>query len=78
MYARGMGIILLTLLRLVSLYFFYPITLAYVISWAMRPPWGLDIEHDAWQLSYGWHLWLVRDYLGYDELGVTRWPYIGA
>ena len=37
---RGMGIISLGSLSLVSFHFFHPITLAYVTSRVWRPPWG--------------------------------------
>ena len=37
---RGMGIISLGALSLVSFHFFHPITLAYVTSRVWRPPWG--------------------------------------
>ena len=35
-------------LGLVSLHFYHPITLAYVTSWVLRPPWGHDITHCVW------------------------------
>ena len=37
---RGMGIISLGYLSLVSFHFFHPITLAYITSRVWRPPWG--------------------------------------
>ena len=60
---RGMGIISLGYLSLVSFRFFHPITLAYVTSCVLRPPWGHDFTYCAWQLIHGQYLRLVGDYL---------------
>ena len=40
-------------LSLVSLHFFHPITLAYVTSRVLRPPWGHEIRRYLWQSSLG-------------------------
>ena len=60
---RGMGIISLGYLSLVFFRFFHPITLAYVTSCVLRPPWGHDFTYCAWQLIHGQYLRLVGDYL---------------
>ena len=59
---RGMWIISLGFLSLVSLHFFHPITLAYVTSRVWRPPWGHYFTHCVWQLTRGQYLSLVGDY----------------
>ena len=40
-------------LSLVSLRFFHPITLAYITSHVLRPPWGHEIRRYLWQSSLG-------------------------
>ena len=60
---RGMGIISLGSLSLVSFHFFHPITLAYVTSRVWRPPWGhyftLCLTTHTWAvLELGWWLFL--------------------
>ena len=60
---RGMRIISLGFLSLVSLHFFHPITLAYVTSRVWRPPWGhyftLCLTAHTWAiLELGWWLFL--------------------
>ena len=40
-------------LSLVSFRFFHPITLAYVTSLVLRPPWGHEIRRYLWQASLG-------------------------
>ena len=40
-------------LSLVSLRFFHPITLAYITSCVLRPPWGHEIRRYLWQSSLG-------------------------
>ena len=49
---EGMDLII-GYLSLVSLHFFHPITLAYVTSRVLRPPWGHEIRHYLWQFSLG-------------------------
>ena len=49
---EGMGLII-GYLSLVSLHFFHPITLAYVTSRVLRPPWGHEIRRYLWQPSLG-------------------------
>ena len=52
-------------LGLVSFHFYYPITLAYVTSRVLRPPWGRGIRCRLWQsllgqvMRSGWHLDIV-------------------
>ena len=41
-------VLIIGYLGLVSLYFYHPITLAFVTSWVLRPPWGHDITHCVW------------------------------
>ena len=70
---RGMGIISLGSLSLVSFYFFHPITSTYVTSRVLRPPWGHDFTYYVWRLTLGQYSRLVEDYfLGHDgwEVGV--------
>ena len=75
---RGMGIISLGLLSLVSSCFFHPITLAYVTSHVLRPPWGRHFTHCTWQLTHGQYLRLVGDYfLKHDEWGAMIWFTLG-
>ena len=45
---EGMSLII-GYLSLVSLHFFHPITLAYVTSRVLRPPWGHEIKCYLWQ-----------------------------
>ena len=59
---RGMGIISLGLLSLVSFCFFHPITLAYVTSQVLRPLWDHNFTHCVWQLTHGQYSRLVGDY----------------
>ena len=59
---RGMGIISLGLLSLVSFCFFHPITLAYVTSQVLRPLWDHNFTHCVWQLTHGHYSRLVGDY----------------
>ena len=49
---EGTGLII-GYLSLVSFYFFHPITLAYVTSRVLRPPWGHEIRRYLWQSSLG-------------------------
>ena len=42
-YTRGHGFFIIGYLGLVSLHFYYLITLAYVVSRVLRPPWGHEI-----------------------------------
>ena len=44
-YTQGYEILIIGYLSLVSFRFFHPITLAYITSWVLRPPWGNDITH---------------------------------
>ena len=70
---RGMGIISLRLLNLVSFCWFHPKTLVYVMSRVLRPPWGHDFTYYVWRLTLGQYSRLVEDYfLGHDgwEVGV--------
>ena len=68
---RGMGIISLGYLSLVSFRFFHPITLTYVTSRILRPPYGHDFTRYAWWLTHGQYLRLVGDYfLEHDKWGV--------
>ena len=60
---RGMGVISLGSLSLVSIHFVHPITLAYVMSRVLRPPWGyyfaLCLTAHTWAiLEIGWRLFL--------------------
>ena len=41
-------VLIIGYLGLVSLHFYHPITLAFVTSWVLRPPWGHDITHCVW------------------------------
>ena len=41
-------VLIIGYLGLVSLHFYHPITLAFVTSWVLRPPWGHDITHFVW------------------------------
>ena len=76
---RGMGIISLGSLSLVSFHFFHHITLAYVTSRVWRPPWGRDFTHCAWRLTHGQYSRLVGDYsLEHDGWGVEMAIYTGA
>ena len=76
---EGYGIISLGLLSLVSFRFFHPITLAYVTSCVLRPPWGHDFTHCAWRLTHGQYLRLVGDYfLEHDGWGVEVMDYTRA
>ena len=59
---RGMGIISLGLLSLVSVHFFHPITLAYVTSRVLRPPWDHDFTHYVRKLTHEQYSRLVGDY----------------
>ena len=73
-YMRGMGIISLGSLSLVSFHFFHTITLVYVMSCVLRPPRGHDFTHCVWQLTHGWYLRLVGDYcLEHGGWGVMIW-----
>ena len=62
---RGMGIVSLGFLSLVSFRFFHPITLAYVTSRVWRPPWG-----HYFTLCLTAHIWAIL------ELG--RWLFLRA
>ena len=59
---RGMGIISLGSLSLISFRFFHPITLAYITSHVLRPSWNHDFTHCIWQLTHEQYLKLVGDY----------------
>ena len=52
---------------LVSLHFFHPITLAYVMSRILRPPWGHEIGRYLWQFLLGW---AYVDWLKYSRYHV--------
>ena len=68
---RGIRIISLGSLSLVSFRFAHLITLAYITSRVLRPPWGHDFTCCAWRLTHGQHLRLVVDYfLEHDRWGV--------
>ena len=41
-------VLIIGYLGLVSLHFYHPITLAFIMSWVLRPPWGHDITHCVW------------------------------
>ena len=76
---RGMGIVSLGLLSIVSFSFFHPITLAYISSKVLSPPWGHDSTHCVWRLTYGWYLrllgtWWMRSY---DVVYTRATPLIG-
>ena len=78
-YMRGMGIISLGSLSLVSFHFFHTITLVYVMSCVLRPPRGHDFTHCVWQLTHGWYLRLVGYYcLEHDGWGVDVMDYTRA
>ena len=47
-YTQGYGVLIIGYLSLVSFHFFHPITLAYVTSRVLRPPWGHGIIHCVW------------------------------
>ena len=47
LYTRA-WVLIIGYLGLVSLHFYHPITLAFVTSWVLRPPWGHDITHCVW------------------------------
>ena len=51
-------------LGLVSLHFYHPITLAYVTSRVLRPPWGYGIRCHLWQPLLGqvFEIWLLFRY----------------
>ena len=57
---EGMGLIIGYLSR-VSLHFFHPITLAYVTSRVLRPPWDHEIRCYLWQplLRLAFGIWLI-------------------
>ena len=57
---EGMGLII-GYLSLVSLHFFHPITLTYVTSRVLRPPWGHEIICYLWQplLRLVFGIWLI-------------------
>ena len=74
---RGMGIVSLGLLSIVSFSFFHPITLAYISSQVLSPPWGHDSTHCVWRLTYGRYLRLVKDYLEHDGWGAMMWSTLG-
>ena len=75
---RGMWIISLRSLSLVSFHFFLLITLAYVTSRVLRPPWVHDFTHCTWQLTHGQYLRLVGDYfLEHDGWGAMIWFTLG-
>ena len=66
---RGMRIISLGSLSLVSFYFFHPITSTYVTSRVLRPPWGHDftlcLTTHTWAiLEIGWRLFLGAWWMG--------------
>ena len=49
----GHGFLIIGYLSLVSFHFYYPITLAYVTSRVLRPPWGHGIRCRLWQPLLG-------------------------
>ena len=77
---RGMGIISLGSLSLVSFHFFHLITLAYVTSCVWRPPWGHDftlrLTAHIWAiLELGWRLSLVAWWMrSYDMIYTRSYP----
>ena len=57
-------VLIIGYLGLVSLHFYYPITLAYVSSRVLRPPWGHGIRCHIWQPLLGqvFEIWLIFIY----------------
>ena len=57
---EDMGLVI-RYLSLVSLHFFHPITLAYVMSHVLWPPWGYEIRCYLWQplLRLVFGIWLI-------------------
>ena len=57
-------VLIIGYLGLVSLHFYYPITLAYVSSRVLRPPWGHGIRCHIWQPLLGqvFEIWLIFRY----------------
>ena len=78
---RGMGIKYLGLLSLVSFRFFHPITLAYVTSGVLRPPWGhnftLCLTTHTWAiLEIGWRFFLKAWWMrSYDMIYTGAYPF---
>ena len=60
----GHGFLIIGYLSLVSFHFYYPITLAYVTSRVLRPPWGHGIRCRLWQPLLGqvFEIWLMFGY----------------
>ena len=58
---EGMGFFIIGYLGLVSLHFYYPITLAYITSSVLRPPWGNGIRFRLRQplLGHVFEIWLI-------------------
>ena len=63
-YTWGHGFLIIKYLSLVSLHFYYPITLTYVLSCVLRPPWGYGIRCHLWQLllRQAFEIWLIFRY----------------
>ena len=75
---RGMGIISLGSLSLVSFHFFHPITLAYVHPVSEDHPEAIT-SHCVWRLTHGQYSSLVGDYfLEHDGRGVEMMIYTRA
>ena len=57
----GHGFFIIGYLNLVSLHFYHPITLAYVTSRILRPPWGHGIKCRLWQPPLGqvFEIWSI-------------------
>ena len=64
LYTWGHGFFIIGYLSLVSLHFCYPITLAYVMSCVLRPPWGHEIRCHLRQplLGLAYETWLMFRY----------------
>ena len=79
-YMRGIRIISLRSLSLVSFRFFHHMTLAYVTSCVLRPPWGPDFilcltAHTQAILEIGWRWFLkARWMMSYDMIYTEAYP----
>ena len=75
---RGMGIISLGSLSLVSICFVHPITLAYVMSWVLRPPWGMT-SHVMLDGSYRSNTWDWLEIISWSmtDEELRRWITLG-
>ena len=70
-YTWGHGFFIIGYLSLVSFHFYYPITLAYVTSCVLRPPWGHGIRCRLRQplLGHVFETWLI---FGYHHTSSSR------